>query len=74
MTRTLHAAAASGGGRSSAIRPQDVGEEIPRDGDFSHLKRKIRPWLATFAPILMSLSLRLVSYQSLIGSGDLLER
>src|SRR5215472_8873530 len=28
-----------------------------------------RPWLATFAPILISLSFRLVSDQSLIGSG-----
>ena len=28
-----------------------------------------RPWLTTFAPTLMSFSLRLVSDQSLIGSG-----
>jgi hypothetical protein len=32
-------------------------------------KAKSRPWLTTYAPILMSFSLSLVSDQPLIGSG-----
>jgi hypothetical protein len=40
-------------------QPQDIGEQNSGDGD----------WLTTFAPILMSLSFRIVSDQSLIGSG-----
>ena len=32
-------------------------------------KATVRPWLTTFAPILISFSFKLVSDQSLIGSG-----
>jgi hypothetical protein len=41
---------------------------LPWDGDLGHLK----PWLTTFAPILISFSFKLVSDQSVIGSGGLI--
>ena len=50
-------------------QPQDVGEERLRNGDLGHLKADMAALLTTFAPILMSFSFRLVSDQSLIGSG-----
>jgi hypothetical protein len=50
-------------------QPQDVGEQMARDGNLGHLEGDVRPCLTTFAPILMSFSRRLVSDQSWIGSG-----
>jgi hypothetical protein len=55
--RAVHAASGSGGGRSSGDQPQDVGEELSRDGNLGHLEGDI----ATLAPILISFSFRLVS-------------
>jgi hypothetical protein len=37
--------------------------------DLGHLEGGAAAWLTTFAPILISLSFKLVSDQSLIGSG-----
>src|SRR4029077_17235092 len=67
--RTLHAGAGGGCGRSSAIR-RKISWNIRRGMATSAIWKAIsRQWLTTFAPILMSFSLSLVSDQSLIGSG-----
>ena len=63
--RTLHAGAGGGSGRSSAIR-RKISWNICRGMATSAIwKATKRPWLTPFAPILISVSLRLVSDQSL---------
>ena len=45
-------------------------EHLPCDRDLGHLEDNIAAVAHTFAPILISFSFRLVSDQSLIGSGE----
>src|SRR5271165_1124467 len=56
-------------GRRSATRWRNLSEQVLGYGDLGQPVRDIRSWLTTFAPILISFSLRLVSDQTLIGSG-----
>src|SRR6516225_12487800 len=66
---TSHASAGGGCGRSSAIN-RKISWNICRGMATSAIwKATQRPWLTIFAPILISFSFRLVSDQSLIGSG-----
>jgi hypothetical protein len=67
--RSSHAGAGGGSGRSSAIS-RKISWNICRGIATSAIwKAMLRPWLMTFAPILISFSFRLDSDQSLIGSG-----
>lgn len=67
--RAIHAGDGTGGGRSSAIirrRPAKCCFGIAAS---SIWKARYQHWLTTFTPILMSFYLRLISDQTLIGSG-----
>jgi hypothetical protein len=64
-----HAGAGSGGGRSSAINRRISANSILGTATSAIWKAIQRPWLTSFAPILISFSFKLVSDQSLIGSG-----
>ena len=62
--RTRHALAAAKN-RGVNQPQQNLLEHLPCDGDLGHLEDNIAAWLTTFAPILISLSFRLVNDQSL---------
>jgi hypothetical protein len=49
--------------------PQNLLENVPWDGDLGHLEGDVAAVADYLAPILISFSFRLVSDQSLIGSG-----
>src|SRR5208282_5716420 len=66
---THYAVDVTGGGRSSAMSRRMSANRFLGIATSAIWKATERPWLTTFAPILMSFSLRLVSDQSLIGSG-----
>jgi hypothetical protein len=67
--RTPYAVQVAGGGRSSAINRRISAKRFFRNGDLGNLECNVAPELTTLAPILISFSFRLVSDQSLIGSG-----
>ena len=62
-----HAGAGGGFGRSSAISRKISWNNCRGMATSAIWKAMLRPWLTTFAPILISFSFRLVSDQSLIG-------
>jgi hypothetical protein len=67
--RTHYPVDVTGGGRNSPIKPQDVGEQVSRNGDLSHLERDIAPVAHDLRANLDEFLLEVVSDQSLIGSG-----
>jgi hypothetical protein len=67
--QALHVDATAGGGRSSETSRRISANKILGMTTSAIWKARERPWLTTFAPISMSLSLRVVSDKSLIVSG-----
>jgi hypothetical protein len=65
----FYAVDVTGGGRNSAMSRKMSANRFLVMATSAIWNATYRPWLTTFAPILISFSLRVVIDQSLIGSG-----